>query len=155
MTMHSNQEEAGFSLVEVMISVFLFAFCLLGLAQLQLTALHANLKARGSTEAASLAQGKLDELRLLPFDHPALADGDAVGASGYSLAGLEMTGVDADGLQTGIDLSGRTYDMYWNVADDVPVAGAKTVRMIVCWNGGAGENRVQIDSVIAPRLAGI
>ncbi|PLX80270.1 MAG: hypothetical protein C0616_08810 [Desulfuromonas sp.] len=144
--------DAGFSLVEVMISMMIFAICMLGLAKLQLTALHTNMKARETTEAVSLAQGKLDELRLLPFTHPDLQDYNSAGDTGFATGGLPDSGVDADNLQTGVNASGRLYDLFWNIADDVPVSGAKTIRMIVHWRERGGERQVKIDSVFSERI---
>lgn len=144
--------DAGFSLVEVMISMMLFAVCMLGLAKLQLTALHANMMARETTEAVSLAQGKLDELRLLPFAHPDLQDYDCEDDSGFAASGLSDIGTAADNHQTGVNALGQSYELFWNIADNVPTEGAKTIRMIVHWREKSVERQVKVDSVFSERI---
>lgn len=55
--------ESGFTLLEVMVAVFILAVGLLGLAQLQVTALKHNQTAEFRTQASLLAGDILDRMR--------------------------------------------------------------------------------------------
>ena len=51
------------------------------------------------------------------------------------------------GQITGSD--GRTYTVFWNVANDVPVTGTKTVRLFVYWDDSKfGLNKVITTTVL-------
>ena len=61
--MKTNKHTRGFSLIEVLISIFLVAVAVLGLAQLFLVAVANNLKADRVANATFLAQQQIDWLR--------------------------------------------------------------------------------------------
>lgn len=61
----ANKE--GFSLIELMIALTIFAIGILALAQLQSSAIVYNSEARRYTEATIIAQSKMDEFRTIPF----------------------------------------------------------------------------------------
>jgi prepilin-type N-terminal cleavage/methylation domain-containing protein len=61
--MKTNKHTPGFSLIEVLISIFLVAVAVLGLAQLFLVAVANNLKADRVANATFLAQQQIDWLR--------------------------------------------------------------------------------------------
>lgn len=58
----------GFTLIEVMIALIILAISLLALAGLMATTTKNNSTGGRITEAATLAQDKLEELRALPWD---------------------------------------------------------------------------------------
>lgn len=55
-------KQAGFSLVELMVAVFILAIGLLGLAELQLTAIKTNSKSGAITASATVAQMAVEEI---------------------------------------------------------------------------------------------
>ncbi len=55
--------QGGFSLLEVLVTVFVFAVGLLGLASLQTVSVQANQSAYLSSQAATLAYGMMDQWR--------------------------------------------------------------------------------------------
>ncbi|MDW7643699.1 MAG: prepilin-type N-terminal cleavage/methylation domain-containing protein [Desulfuromonadales bacterium] len=138
------RDEKGFSLIEVLIALTIFAVGMLALAQMQIVSMEGNTTARDVTEATTLAQSKIEELMILPYDDDSLDDADANG-----LVGLDATGAVADASQPGIDLMGETYDVWWNVAEDEPVVDTKTVRVIVTWQKKLQNKRVVFDFVKA------
>jgi len=57
----------GFTLVEVLIALVILSICLLGMAGLMATTTRNNSYGGRLTEAATLAQDKLEQLRATPF----------------------------------------------------------------------------------------
>ena len=68
------RSQAGFSMIEMLIAVVILAVGLLGLAQLQITAIQANSKSESLMAATALAQQVLEEMVALPEGDP-LFDG--------------------------------------------------------------------------------
>lgn len=59
---HPKASEAGFSLVELLIAVAIMAVGLLGLAELQITAMKTNTKSEGILSSTSLAQMAIEDV---------------------------------------------------------------------------------------------
>jgi type IV pilus assembly protein PilV len=64
----NNLKSNGFTLIEVLIALVILAISLLALAGLMTTTTKNNSVGGRITEAATLAQDKLEELRALPWD---------------------------------------------------------------------------------------
>jgi type IV pilus assembly protein PilV len=115
--MHTNENnlpvrrkgEQGFTLIEVMIALVIFAIGILGVAIMQLNAINGNASARMSTETVTLAQDQIERLLGLPYDHADLTDG----------------------THPDVTLAGGVYQARWEVTDDSPVLNCKTVVMTV------------------------
>ena len=58
----------GFSLIELMIALTIFAVGILALAQLQTSAIIYNSEAQRYSAATIIAQNKIDEIRAMPFN---------------------------------------------------------------------------------------
>jgi len=65
--MSESIQTRGFTLVEVLIALVILAFSLLGMAGLMATTTHNNSYGGHLTEAATLAEDKLEQLRATPF----------------------------------------------------------------------------------------
>lgn len=65
--------QRGFSLVEVLVALTIFIAIAVGVAQLFASSTTANAAARAVTVASILAMEKLEELRALSIDDPAVA----------------------------------------------------------------------------------
>lgn len=65
-------QESGFSLLEVLIAIMIFAVGMLAVAGLQTTSISGNLIARETTASAALGQAAIERLLSLPYDHPEL-----------------------------------------------------------------------------------
>jgi prepilin-type N-terminal cleavage/methylation domain-containing protein len=63
----------GFSLIEVLVALFILAIVLLGVAPLFLEGMRSNASAFDYTTAASLVREKLEELKQRPKDDPDLS----------------------------------------------------------------------------------
>ncbi len=120
---------AGLTLVEVLIALMIGSIGLLGIAGLQTRAIGINHTARMQTEATALAAGLLEQMRLLPFDHPDL------------VSGSESRLLTAS--------SSSPFEVRWAVIDDQPVTGTKTVHIRVSWPTVAYGSVVRMQTVIA------
>lgn len=147
-TLKTLQGNEGFTLVEVLVSAAIFAIGFLAIAQLQMTAIHGNRTARGTTEALSLMQSKIDSLRLLPINHPDLDDnnGGILGEPNDVTLTTDIGDPGAAHADPRVTAYGNVYQVFWNVAEDQPVAGLRTVRVIVAWSEG-NDRRVFTDIV--------
>jgi type IV pilus assembly protein PilV len=130
MNMMTNHNEQGFTLVEVLISMTIFAFGVLAVINMQMLSASMNFKARGMTEAVIIAQSKVEELSALPYSDAALQDTNGDGLAGFTIIKEDVDAGNADQS----DNTDAPYLLFWNVADDEPMANTKKIRVIVRWN---------------------
>ncbi|MBT8364555.1 MAG: prepilin-type N-terminal cleavage/methylation domain-containing protein [Deltaproteobacteria bacterium] len=125
----------GFSLIEVLIAMAIFAIGILAVGSLQISATNNNASARMRAEATTLASEKAEELMSLPnYDDPLLD-----------------TDTHADSSPNNI------YCIAWTANIDSPIANAKTITLSVRWSDGETgcanfdqkENQVDIDFIRA------
>jgi prepilin-type N-terminal cleavage/methylation domain-containing protein len=112
---HFPNDQKGFSLVEVLIAMTIFAIGVMALAQMQITAIRGNAFSSTTTDGTTLAQDRVEQLMNLPYDDGALAAGNH---------GPITQGV---------------YNVSWDVANG-PVTNTKTVDVSVTWTAN-GWNR--------------
>jgi type IV pilus modification protein PilV len=94
----------GYTLIEVLIAMAIFAVGFLALATLQIKSIKQNASAKMYTEATSVAVESLERLISLPFDHSDLNQGN-----------------NPHSMTTG------GYTIEWNVQNDIPVTATKTI----------------------------
>ena len=113
----------GFSLVEIMVALVVFAIGVLGLAGMIPMAMRNLNQGAGATHAQALAQGKLEEL---------------VNASGD----LWLTaGTSAD------TLDGR-YVRSWTITADAPMDGMTSIAVAVEWEEAGTPQRLSLATSI-------
>lgn len=134
-------DNAGFSLIEVMIGVLIFSIGVLAIFGMQLSGIRGNSTARHYTETATIGVDKIEELIALPYTDDSLKDEDNDG-----VAGLFDVGESADSGPED-DPAGR-YTIFWNVADDDLVEHSKTVSVIILWSGTGMQRSVSMQRVI-------
>lgn len=132
---------AGFTLLEVMIALAILAVGLLAIARMQMTAIQGNADARDVTRATKWARDKIEDLMIRGYDDTMLTDMDGDGG-----AGLDDIGEGADRSE-----ARGGYTVFWNVSEDDPVANAKTVRVVVAWQGRDRSRLVRL-TCIKPEL---
>lgn len=126
-TSKNNQE--GFTLIEVLMAMAIFAIGILALAGLQVTYIGGNASAQMQTEATALGAQVIEHLKSLPFDAPDLDPA-------------------ANPHQPPAGASGP-YDVRWTVADNTPVVNAKTIDVAVTPLNRVNGRRVNISIIIA------
>ena len=88
-------ENSGFSLVEVLIAMAIFAIGILGVATMQISSTNGNTTARMSSEASEFAQSQIDQL-LAETTYANVVDGNAVTADGYTVQWTVVNESDID-----------------------------------------------------------
>lgn len=149
-TIHNSK---GFTLMEVLIALAIFAIGILGVAKMQLSAISGNSSSRGWTEAATIGQQQLEMLMSLPYDDPLLLDTQNDGTN----QDINDDGSDDDGGNFGLDETttpdhsatiDTVYNLFWNIAVDEPITDTKKIRMIVRWrSSGFGTKEIVFDTV--------
>ncbi len=122
----------GFTLIEVLIAMSIFAIGFLAVATMQITANKSTRRAVEVTEATAIASDRMERLMALPYDDGLLALGNHT-------------------------LNQGKYDIQWGVAfSDVIITGtttadAKTINLKVSWDrvlsGGSSQRSVNIDFI--------
>lgn len=97
--------DAGFTLVEALVAMFVTTLILLTIAELLVTGLYVHRSASDVTETTALAQERLEELRNTPY-HLLVSGGSiAVNSAGFS----ENLDINGDG--------NNDYSRRWQVVD--------------------------------------
>jgi type IV pilus assembly protein PilV len=111
------QNDAGFTIIEVVIAISILAVGLLGVAAMQTSAIQVNSAAGRMTTRINWAQDKMEELKALAFSDPWL---------------------EAAGNPPGEDSAGNTheqisdgYAVRWEIAEDEPVPNTKRIVVTV------------------------
>ena len=101
----SNQ---GYTLIEVLIAMSIFAIGFLAVAKMEIMSITRNANARMQSEATAKAVDRLERLMALPYDHPDLNEQNSPHRA------------VSDG-----------YTVEWIVEDDVPINATKSVKITV------------------------
>ena len=146
-------ESEGFTILEVLIALAILSIGILGVAKMQLSAISGNSSSRGLTEAATLGQQQLESLMSLSYTDALLADTNVDGTN----QDTNNDGLDNDGGNFGLDETAAAdhtttidtvYNLFWNIAEDEPVTGAKKIRLIVQWkSSGFKTKQIVFDTV--------
>ena len=139
------QRQRGFTLIEVMIALVILTVGLLGLASLQMSAIKGNHLSDNITSALTLAEDKMEELLGLDYDNNDLKDifeenNNHLGVIDYGSVDKEEHNINEAGKAN----SGH-FRRIWNVADDMPIEGNKTIKVIVTWDND--NHQVSLTSV--------
>ena len=102
----------GFTLVEILVAVFVLVVGILGVISVSTTVINGNAFGKRITTATTLAQDKIEELK-----------------------GTDYTSITSGGPETQQPIYTRT----WTVTTDLPAAGMKTIEVAVAfpWKGTA------------------
>ena len=101
--MKKNQ---GYTLVEVLIAMAIFAVGFLALASLQIRSISQNASSRMATDATTMAVESMERLISLPYNHAELDQGNNPHSTTPTTEG---------------------YTIEWNIQDDVPITATKTI----------------------------
>jgi len=123
-------QSSGFTLIEVLIAMFVFSIGILGMGAMQVRAIQGNSHARQISEATNIAADQIEIIAGLTYTSlytdPSLNDDHASGAAGLnSVTAADESLTTPDGH----------YQIFWNIKDDYPLTNAKTIRVIVRQTG--------------------
>ena len=104
-----KKSDAGFTLIEILIAISIFAVGMLAVASMQISGLQGNATANVLSGAAAWGADRVETLIALPYDH---ADLDP---------GVVKTATE-----------GR-YTIEWQVTEGVPLDNVKTIAVTVRW----------------------
>ncbi len=135
----------GFTLIEMIFAIFIFAVGALGVATMQISSIQGNTKGRNITEASIMGTNLYEEIFTLPYEHPLLQDVDDNGAAGL-LDGTEEIPSTPDGSM----VRGK-HTIFWNVAEDDFIRECKTVAVHIQWID-RGVNRIVTMHHVVPRV---
>ena len=125
MIMGNSNKQNGFTLIEVVCAILVLAIGILGVAVLQNISIEGNSNAIRLTSAATWGGDSLETLMARPYTHADLLDDNNDG-----IAGLDFTDALGNPADGGPIIHGN-FTIFWNVADDHPVFGTKTIRVLV------------------------
>jgi len=137
----SQSRREGFTLVEVLAAVVVFAFGVLALYRLQSAGVQSNTFSNDLTQAITLAQDRMELLMSLPYNNSDIRQKDN---NGDGVSGIDKT-VDGSGnpISDGNATVGK-FNIYWNVVPKDPFklvssddeTSPKRIRIIVRWQRG-------------------
>jgi len=134
----------GFTLIEVLIGITVFAIGILALTIMQVGAVKGNSSAGNLTEASAIGQDRLEDLLGLDYMDANLDDDDLDGTAGLN----DATAGTADGTDTYTSTTGVNYNIFWNIAVDPPTfTDTKAIRVFVIWNEQGRLRTVTFDSL--------
>lgn len=122
-SMRTLKKEEGFTLIEVLIALTIFAVGLLAVAAMQTTSIRVNSSAGKMTTRITFAQDQMEKFLNMPYTSDWL---------------------DPAGNPPGFDLSGNThtlaqnadgYVVSWRVTDNSPITNRKTIVISVAGKG--------------------
>ena len=137
------EDSNGFTLLEVLVALAILSIGLLALAEMTTHVIRGNTLGSKITRATVFAEDKLEELKGLSYTDPQLDDSDGDSTDFYTNIDSDITLFtnpdhtddypdDATNQSVNIRMSQQRV---WNVAENTPAAGMKTVSVIVGWKG--------------------
>lgn len=142
MSLLLKKRQDGFTLIEVLIAIVVFSFGILAVGSMQLNSIQGNNKSRQSAEASNVAYSEMDRLLTLDF-----ADAQLVNTDGDGVL-TDATVATADGSNPNNPLF-NGYNVFWNIIDDAPYDGVKTIGVVVTWNEREGARTLFLTNIKA------
>ncbi len=143
MIMKKNNNQDGFTLIEVTVAIVILTIGILGAAAMQVASIDGNYTANRLTEAATWGGDQLETLMTLSYDDDMLKDDN-----GDGVAGLTNTDVGANLADGGPVLQdNQNFQIFWNVADDYPIFGTKTIRVLIRRNDKGVQKTIMQDYI--------
>lgn len=122
-SMRMLKKQEGFTLIEVLIALTIFAVGLLAVAAMQTTSIRVNSSAGQTTTRITVAEDQMEKFLNMPYTNAALAPGT------FTLP------VNADG-----------YVVSYTVTDNLPISNKKTITITVTDPGGRTYNFIGVKS---------
>ena len=137
--------EKGFTLIEVFFAIFIIVFVLFALNKMTVLVMRSNSFNDHTSSAIDLAQDKMEELKSALPTSTILVDIQATNNNDLS----NTTNFDfQEGNLDGLGRAGGIYTRTWNVADNSPKVGMKSVAVIVSWLDQMGSHKVLLRTIL-------
>lgn len=141
MKQQQKHNDAGFTLIEVMIALLVFSVGVLAMAQLQIASIQGNTKASMISEAAAFGSDIVEQMRYWDYNDSRLNSSNDSEEYTLSSDGVTYT---ADGHV--VDSSGL-FDGYWDVTTNSPVANSSTINITVIWELKGEQKTLSLTTV--------
>lgn len=113
--------DKGFTLIEIMIAMFILVVGLLGVAGVATTVINGNVFSKGLTTATTLAQDKMEELKNTKYSN----------------------------IASGSDTQESIYTRTWTSTSDSPATGMKTIDVTVQFPWKGSTHNVTLKTIVA------
>lgn len=147
----THKTSAGFSLIEVMVSLVILSVGLIGTAKLQTAVLKGGSDSQARSEAVTIAQSKLEELK----SYNTLEDYSEIQSSAALISDAED---DGDTLEFVVAGTSASYNLDWSITENTAPTYME-ISVTVAWQDSMGSpQQVSIDSIIGeadPRFSGL
>lgn len=138
----------GFTLIEVLIAMAIFAIGILAVGSMQISAINTNASARNSTTVVTIAKDRVEGLTALPYDDDFLRAGNHPADYGDFTQANDGIDNDEDGQIDEAAEAGQV-SITWDVTDDSPLPGTKSIRVTVVRMVGTNQKRASLDFIKA------
>ena len=139
----------GYTLIEVLIAIAIFSIGFLAVGSMQLMAMRTGVNSRSQTTVLSIAKDRAEELESLPWTHADLAGSAAPGTTHAPLEDGDGIDNDENGIIDDETIGTGHISIRWIVIDDLPITGAKSIRVIVDRTGGRDDRSATLDFIKA------
>ena len=148
-----KRRQKGMSLVEMLVAIVLFSLGTLAVLSMTTGSFQINDHSRSVDEATNLARTTLERLLSIPYDDILLRDNTADGLAGLLQSQTSTADYHSGNASASAFIAdyyaGSRYRFFWNVANNLPVNGSKTLSVIVSWQGSLGVKRVVFQTIRA------
>jgi prepilin-type N-terminal cleavage/methylation domain-containing protein len=125
-----SRATAGFTILEVMIVIGILSFGFVSLAAMQIQAMKGSDRGRHATNAAAIAENKMEQLQ--QDDWTSIA-----ATGGFVTDGVEQNAIKLDG---GTNINERVYNVFYQITD-VQATFTRAIDVQVSWTERSGEAR--------------
>jgi type IV pilus assembly protein PilV len=145
-----NSRNQGFTLIEILIAMAIFAIGILAVGSMQIAAINTNAAARNSMTVVTIAKDRAEKLTALAYDHADLVGSADPGTLHTPAAGADGIDNDEDGQ---IDEAGEAgqISIDWNVTEsDLNADGtddSKLITVTVTRTVGTNQRRASLDLI--------
>ena len=139
--------DQGFTIIEILIALAIFAVGFLALSSMQITAINTNANTRYSTTVINIAKDRAEDLMALPYSDVNLIGSPAPGTTYAPAADADLIDNNEDGQ---IDEAGEAghITITWTVIDAQPSIDTKSV-MVTANRTGKSQRRASFDFIKA------